>query len=93
MNGRQPVHHLLRQSWGQNVRQARKRRGWTQTQFSSECGYPQSTISQIEAGKYRAMHPELLLRLAVVLGEPVEELFAWPFGITDMARYELEAAS
>lgn len=85
---RKRSHELVLGVWGDAVAQERRRQNLTQVKLAELAGYPQSTISEVERGRYRAMTPEFMLGLAVALRVSVEALFAWPVGITDIAQWE-----
>lgn len=87
------AYELVQTYWGKQTKQRRKSLGLTQVGLAERAGYPQSTISEIETGKYRAFTPELVLRLAVALDADPAELYPWPQGIGMIAEHELKAAS
>lgn len=58
---------------GQNVRAARKRRGWTQEDLAGETGLAVVQISRIERG-VREVRLTTLVKLLRALGVPPEEL-------------------
>lgn len=73
---------------GKQLRRARRAAGFTQVTLAERVDVEQNTISRFETG---AVCPSELmqLKLAVVLGCDVDELFGWPFGTMDMARTRL----
>jgi transcriptional regulator with XRE-family HTH domain len=76
---------LVAQVWGENTATVRRGLGLTQAQLAARIHLPQSSISNFENGMYRSFTPDLLLRLAVALGRPVDELYGWPAGISGIA--------
>jgi transcriptional regulator with XRE-family HTH domain len=61
---------------GQRIRQARDRKGWTQLQFALEANVSPSTVARWESGRLPPIRE--LMRIAVVLGIPAEELVERP---------------
>lgn len=66
---------------GTRLRVARAEHDLSQSQLGREAGVSRQTISSIETGQY-CPSTVLSLRLARLLGEPVEKLF-WLEGETD----------
>jgi transcriptional regulator with XRE-family HTH domain len=67
----------LHEKWGRRLRFFRKDRGLSQAQLAKRVRVHQGRISEWETGT--APPPDRMkLRLAEVLGCPVEEIFAWP---------------
>ena len=56
------------------LRTLREDRGWSQGKLAEEVGVSRQTINAIEAGRFDPSLP-LALRLARLLGRPVEEIF------------------
>ncbi len=56
------------------VREARRRRGWSQHQLAAIAGIPANTLSTIETGA-RVPRVDTALRIARALDLPVERLF------------------
>lgn len=56
------------------VREARRRRGWSQNQLAAIAGIPANTLSTIETGT-RIPRVDTALRIARALDLPVERLF------------------
>lgn len=52
----------------------REDRGWSQGRLAEEVGVSRQTINAIETGRFDPSLP-LALRLARLLGRPVEEIF------------------
>jgi transcriptional regulator with XRE-family HTH domain len=69
------------QRFGENVRQARHERGWTQEDLSAKCGLAVVQISRIERGK-REIRLTTLIRLLDALDVSAAALFE---GILDGA--------
>jgi transcriptional regulator with XRE-family HTH domain len=61
------------QAFGENVRSARKSRGWTQEDLAHEAGLAVVQISRIERGR-REVRLSTLLRLLSALEAPPESL-------------------
>ncbi|MGN6121613.1 MAG: helix-turn-helix transcriptional regulator [Sphingomonas oligoaromativorans] len=57
------------------LREERARRGWTQAELAERAGVSRKTINTVENGVF-VPSTILALRLARVLGQPVEALFA-----------------
>lgn len=72
--------------WGENLRRARSKAGFTQTTFAGAAGHTQTTISRYERGE-APWTPEVMLGFAVALSTTVPELFPWPLGIEDAERF------
>lgn len=87
----QRAHNLVYAFWGKNVAAERRARGLTQTALGELIDRDQSVVSEVESGGYRAVTPELILRICVALDAEPSTLFAWPPGIGSIARYESEA--
>ncbi|MDR3729956.1 MAG: helix-turn-helix transcriptional regulator [Oscillospiraceae bacterium] len=60
---------------GNRIRAFRKAAGLRQEDLARELGVTRQTINAIENNKY---DPTLAMRLARLLGQPVEELFLLP---------------
>lgn len=60
--------------WGNRVREYRRRQALTQAQLGAQVGVSRQSIVSIEGGNY-SPSVYLALRIAVVLGAAVEELF------------------
>ena len=56
------------------LRTLREDRGWSQGKLAEEVGVSRQTINAIESGRFDPSLP-LALRLARLLGRPVEEIF------------------
>lgn len=56
------------------LRVLREDRGWSQGRLAEEVGVSRQTINAIETGRFDPSLP-LALRLARLLGRPVEEIF------------------
>lgn len=56
------------------LREERARRGWTQAELAERAGVSRKTINTVENGVF-VPSTILALRLARVLGQPVEALF------------------
>lgn len=56
------------------LRVLREGRGWSQGRLAEEVGVSRQTINAIETGRFDPSLP-LALRLARLLGRPVEEIF------------------
>lgn len=56
------------------LRALREDRGWSQGRLAEEVGVSRQTINAIETGRFDPSLP-LALRLARLLGRPVEEIF------------------
>jgi HTH-type transcriptional regulator/antitoxin HipB len=67
------------QRFGENVRAARKARGWTQEDLSARTGLAVVQVSRIERGK-REIRLTTLLRLAEALALRPDELLDGLFG-------------
>ncbi len=57
------------------LKEERTRRGWTQAELADRAGVSRKTINTVENGVF-VPSTILALRLARVLGQPVEALFA-----------------
>lgn len=66
---------VIRQTFGQRVRQLRAQRGWSMDEFCALCGYSKPTLSKIETGQQNVSIPQILT-LAAQLQVAVAELFA-----------------
>ena len=84
MTGIEELERDLFRQWGKQVRNKRNGHRLTQAALAERCGYTQKVISEIETGRY-VLRAKVQLTLAVGLGAPVDELFAWPMGITELA--------
>lgn len=82
----------LQRAWAKQVATRRRDLGLTQAEFGERIGYAQPEVSKIETGKV-GFNPLLMLRLAVALDADVADLFAWPIGITDAARFHFQAVA
>ncbi|QFG70393.1 helix-turn-helix transcriptional regulator [Ornithinimicrobium pratense] len=56
------------------MRSLREDRGWSQGRLAEEVGVSRQTINAIETGRFDPSLP-LALRLAQLLGRPVEQIF------------------
>ena len=56
------------------VREARKRKGWTQAQLASHAGVRRATISQLESGRTQRVNLAVLEKVAKALGVPMLRL-------------------
>lgn len=56
------------------LRTLREDRGWSQGKLAEEVGVSRQTINAIETGRFDPSLP-LALRLAQLLGRPVEQIF------------------
>ncbi|WP_202879665.1 helix-turn-helix transcriptional regulator [Serinicoccus kebangsaanensis] len=56
------------------LRALRSERGWSQGRLAEELGVSRQTINAIETGRFDPSLP-LALRIARLLGRPVEEIF------------------
>lgn len=63
--------------FGQNVRLAREKKGWSQDRLSDESGLHRTYISGIERG-VRNPTIEIVQQVAVALDVDIQELFAEP---------------
>jgi transcriptional regulator with XRE-family HTH domain len=63
------------EQFGDNVRAARRARGWTQEELAHESGLATVQVSRIERGR-REIRLTTLLRLLDALDVPPDELFA-----------------
>jgi len=63
--------------FGQNVRLAREKKGWSQDRLSDESGLHRTYISGIERG-VRNPTIEIVQQVAVALDVDIQELFADP---------------
>jgi transcriptional regulator with XRE-family HTH domain len=63
--------------FGQNVRLAREKKGWSQDRLSEESGLHRTYISGIERG-VRNPTIEIVQQIAVALDVDIQELFADP---------------
>ncbi len=82
-----PAHELVRQKWGNQIQALRKRRGLSQHGLATLLATSQSVVSDVESGRYRAMTPELILRICVALDCEPDDICAWPFAITTIAAH------
>lgn len=71
------VVHDLHSGWGEKVKELRLERGFSMRELGRRCGVAHTTILRIEAGQ---LCPDDVLkwRLAGVLGERMDVLWAWP---------------
>lgn len=67
----------IQKSFGDRVRERRKRKGLSQEDFSYECGLDRTYVSQVEQGK-RNISLQNIKAMADALHVPVAELFASP---------------
>ena len=56
------------------VKELRKKRGWTQSEFGEKLGISRQSVHSIEAGKYDPSLP-LAFRIADVLGISLDKMF------------------
>ena len=56
------------------VKELRKKRGWTQSEFGEKLGISRQSVHSIEAGKYDPSLP-LAFRIADVLGLSLDKIF------------------
>ena len=56
------------------VKELRKKRGWTQSEFGEKLGISRQSVHSIEAGKYDPSLP-LAFRIADVLGISLDKIF------------------
>lgn len=84
---------LVQKAWGKQVSRARKALDLTQVAAAERIGIDQSTLSRIESGEYRGMHPEMVLRLCLALSIEPDDAFRWPPAIVDIARMHAGAAA
>ena len=61
------------------VKELRKKRGWTQSEFGEKLGISRQSVHSIEAGKYDPSLP-LAFRIADVLGISLDKIFEKPKG-------------
>jgi transcriptional regulator with XRE-family HTH domain len=61
------------------LRDIRRRRGFSQADLATEAGVSEFTISEIEAGKRENPRPSTLRKLAEALGVTVADLYGEPF--------------
>lgn len=59
---------------GNNIKEARKRKGWSQDQLSAECGFYRTYINLVETAK-RTPSSYTLFRIAKALKVPVDDLY------------------
>jgi putative transcriptional regulator len=59
------------------VKELRKKRGWTQSEFGEKLGISRQSVHSIETGKYDPSLP-LAFRIADVLGIPLDKIFEKP---------------
>ena len=59
------------------VKELRKKRGWTQSEFGEKLGISRQSVHSIEAGKYDPSLP-LAFRIADVLGISLDKIFEKP---------------
>lgn len=85
------VPKLAHRTWGQRIRSARKRAGLTQVALALLVDVEQNTISRIETGA-TAPSDDLKVRICLALDRSLDELFGWPEGILEIARYRKGAA-
>lgn len=90
-NGPLPAAKLVQTAWGRRIRKARLRADLSQAQLADRVLVRQNTISRIETG-VAAPSDALKIRLCVALGRDMDDLFAWPEGIIDIARFRGDAA-
>lgn len=67
----------LAEVWGEGLRAARIRAGYTQVELAERIGQSQFTISRIENGEHRP-HDDTKIALAGALDTTVEILFPYP---------------
>lgn len=56
------------------VKEARKRKGWTQAQLATKAGVRRATISQLESGRVQRVNLRVLEKVAKALGVPTLQL-------------------
>lgn len=66
--------HTLRHVKAITIREARRRKGWTQDQLAGEAGVDQTTISDIETGRSQRPTFDVVMRLARALRVKPEAL-------------------
>ncbi len=59
---------------GANIREERKKKGWSQDQLSAECGFYRTYINLVETAK-RTPSSYTLFRVAKALKVPVDNLY------------------
>lgn len=59
---------------GNNIREERKKREWSQDQLSAECGFYRTYINLVETAK-RTPSSYTLFRIAKALKVPVDDLY------------------
>jgi putative transcriptional regulator len=59
------------------VKELRKKRGWTQSEFGEKLGISRQSVHSIEAGKYDPSLP-LAFRIADVFGISLDKIFEKP---------------
>ena len=69
--------HDLHAGWGEKVRELREERGLSVRELARRCDVHHTTILRIETGQL-CPHDALKWRLAGVLGERMDVLWAWP---------------
>jgi putative transcriptional regulator len=57
------------------LRAAREERRWTQAELADRVGVSRQTINSVETGRFEPSLG-LALKLALLIGEPVEKLFS-----------------
>jgi len=62
---------------GNNVREVRQRKKWTQQELADECGVSRPRISEIESGEYNPS-VETIEKIAQKLGVSITRLFQSP---------------
>ena len=62
---------------GNNVREVRQRKKWTQQELADECGVSRPRISEIESGEYNPS-VETIEKIAQKLGVSMARLFQSP---------------
>lgn len=86
-----PVHKLLHEQHGKQVRRARKAQGLTQGELAERIGREQNTISRIETGQ-SGVSDQTKIELCLALDKSLDDLFPWPIGLLDIAAYGRDAA-
>lgn len=81
-----PAHQLVLKAWGKRIKHARIALELSQIAASERIGIDQSTLSRIETGDYRQMHPEMVLRICDGLDLDPDTVFAWPPAIVEIVR-------
>jgi transcriptional regulator with XRE-family HTH domain len=75
-SGKSTMDENQAKAFGAMLRQRRQALGLTMRQIEAATGIPNTTISRIETGSFKAPRPDKLARIAQALGMSVGELFA-----------------